>query len=387
MRRGRRGRSTHGRDRRAVASGAGGVGVRRAVARGEPTAAVGRALDWRAVPEFCRHNRFRARCPICSRDTVEVVSSPSGRGRTAARAGSRAGAQAERKRTPAAARSASRGRGDSDLRVRRVAQEPDDGFRSPLAAGLRSSAAADRLAQEIAFATARLEVLASDPPGLYGEVASAPDREEALWLAFLIAYLGPLDDGDPFAGVDAARAAWADGQLPALDGVPLGARTAHDPARGTATLEAYRAWAERAGSQDAAFAGDSAWSPQRRFQRIYERLALPGLHRDARFDLLVTVGRLGLHELEPDTLALGGADDVTVAAKRVLGIGDRLLLERRAAELADAAEVPLAALDLALWNWGRLPRPDTGERDRTALGVAVEPDADAYARVAAALGL
>jgi len=275
------------------------------------------------------------------------------------------------------------------VRIRQVAREQEDGFRSPLVPGIKASAAAERLAEEIAFASARLELLAEDPPGLYGEVGTAADREEALWLAFLIAYLCPLDGEDPFAGVRAARAPWAGGEPVRLDDVPLGPRTAHDPARGDATLAAYRAWAERSGSQDAAFAGEAAWSPKRRFARAFERLALPGLHRDARFDLLVTLGQLGLHELSAGTLQLGGADDTTVAAKRVFGIADTLLLERRASELADAGEVPLAALDLALWNWNRPPRPGSaGQRDRATLGAPdVEPDASAYARVAAALGL
>ena len=47
---------------------------------------------------------------------------------------------------------------------------------------------------------------------------------------------------------------------------------------------------ERAGSQAAAFTGETAWTPERRFARVFERMALPGLHRDARFDLLVTLG-------------------------------------------------------------------------------------------------
>jgi hypothetical protein len=281
------------------------------------------------------------------------------------------------------------------VRVRQVAREQDDGFRSELIPGVKASAAAERLAQELAFASARLALLADDPPGLYGEVASAAsapagsaEREEGLWLAFAIAYLCPLEAEDPFAGVRAARAAWASGELPPLDDVALGPRTAHDPARGTATLAAYRAWAERAGTQDAAFAGEPSWTPERRFARVYERLALPGLHRDARFDLLVTLGQLGVHDVRPDALQLGGADETTVAAKRIFGIGDTLLLERRASELAAAAELPLAALDLGLWNWNRPPSPGTGERERATLGaLGAAPDADAYARTAAALGL
>jgi hypothetical protein len=331
------------------------------------------------VPTFCRHNRFLANCPICSSDQVEVVSS---RGASTARSSAAA--------TRTRGGSSSRGsRSGGALRIRQVAREQEDGFRSQLVPGLKASAAAERLAEQIAFACARLALLESDPPGLYGDVAQLGDREEALWLAFLVAYVCPLDDEDPFAGVRAARTSWASGELPQLDEVPLGPRTAHDPARGTATLAAYRAWAERAGSQDAGFIGERAWSPERRFERTFERLALPGFSRDARYDLLVTLGVLGLHELRADTLKLGGADDTTVAAKRVFGIADTLLLERRAAELAAASAVPPAALDLALWNWNQPAAPSSdGRRKRATLGAGdVEPDADAYARVAAALGL
>jgi hypothetical protein len=331
------------------------------------------------VPTFCRHNRFLANCPICSSDQVEVVSTR--RPSTPKPAGGTA-----RTRSASSTRG---GRSSGAVRVRQITREQEDGFRSQLVPGVKASAAAERLAEEIAFACARLELLAADPPDLYGEVARLDDREEALWLAFLIAYLGPLDGDEPFAGVRAVRTSWRSGELPQLDDAPLGPRTAHDPARGHATLVAYRAWAERAGSQDAAFAGEPAWSPERRFARAFERLALPGLYRDARFDLLVTLGELGLHDLRAGSLQLGGADETTVAAKRVFGIADTLLLERRASEFAAAGEVPLAALDLGLWNWNRPPRPGpSGEPARTALGAAaVEPDAAAYARVSAALGL
>jgi hypothetical protein len=171
------------------------------------------------------------------------------------------------------------------------------------------------------------------------------------------------------------------GDLPALDGVATGPRGAYEQARGTATVDAYRAWAARAGSQAAAFTGEAAWTPERRFERVFERLALPGLHRDARFELLVLLGRLSVYELAAGTLRLGGDDETTVAAKRALGIGDRMLLERRAADLAHACGVPLEALDLGLRNWG------VGERIRAGLPVGVEPDSDLLDQVRGALGL
>ena len=68
------------------------------------------------------------------------------------------------------------------------------------------------------------------------------------------------------------------------------------------------------------------------------------------------LGRLGMFELRADSLhlaarAAAAAMPATLAAKRVFGIGDPLLLERRAGALAEAASVPVEALDLALSNW------------------------------------
>jgi len=331
------------------------------------------------VPSFCRHNRFAANCPICSREEAAAA-------RPRRPGVSSSGGHVTRKRPTTSSTARSRAT-NNDLRVRRATRAADDGFRSPLVPGVKATADAERLAQELAFAAGRLGTLAAAPPGLYAEIAGATDYEEATWLAFLIAYLGPLDGEDPFAGVRAARTTWASGELPDLTDVPLGPRTSHEPARGTATLAAYRAWAERAGSQEQAFRGETAWRAERRFARLFERLALQGLSRDARFDLLNTLGQLGLYELRAGALQLVGSDDTTVAAKRVFGIGDTLLLERRAQDLADAAELPLGALDLGLWNWSQPRRPASSPRATMGLALESEPDADAYARVADALGL
>ncbi len=338
------------------------------------------------MPTFCRHNRMIQNCPICSREQeIElrpIVSSSAPRSSLP-----RAGAQRSATSRPGGS-SAPSSRTAGGLRVRRLERGAEDGYRSRLVPGLKSSTDAERLAEELAFATARLTRLGQAPPGLYAEVAAgalgaagASDVEERAWLAFLIAYIGPLDGEDPFRAIAAARTTWSSGEQPALDGVQLGPRSAHEPDRGTRTTDAYRAWAERAGSQLAAFSGDAAWPAERRFERVFERMALPGLHRDARFDLLVTLGRLGLFELQAGSLQLGGANEVTVAAKRILGIGDSLLLERRAAELADACGVPLDALDVGFYNWGR------GARATLGLGEDSQPDPDALESAQHALGL
>jgi hypothetical protein len=348
------------------------------------------------MPTFCRHNRFIERCPICSKTlpgNADADRPPRARS-------ARTGASA-----PRGARPRAKGPGQH-LRVQREARAVDDGYRSELVPGLRASADAYRLAEELAFASDRLLTLAAQPPGLYGELRAlaTSDLERATWGCFLIAYLCPLEGEDPWAGIrplleaTPAPPTSAD-QLPNLAEIPLGPYSSHDPARGADTLIAYTQWARRAadtsepapgatsaGVQARAFNGDSVWSPERRFERLFERLALPGFARIGRYELLVVLGRLGLYELLADSLQLAGArglagdDPTTLAAKRVFGIGDPLLLERRAAALAHEAGLPIEALDLALANWAA-PQPAT-------LGLSREgADADVFERTGAALGL
>ena len=319
------------------------------------------------MPTFCRHGRLEANCPICSKKERVAPQTRSGgrRPATAARSSTR--------RSPV----------KGDLRVRRMARAQDDGYDNWAVPGLRATVEAQRLSDEIAFATARLEELRSDPPGLYAE-AQAAGGEEGLWLAFLIAYLSPLEGPEPFAGIASARTAWATGELPDLDGVPLGPRAGHEAARSLATLSAYRLHAERAGSQAAALAsGEVSLTPQRRFERAFERLSLPGLRRAPRYEFLVIASRLGLLDAEPSSLLLGAdpIDPTVVAAKRILGIGDAINLQRRASELATEAGVPIAALDLAFVNWTR------PEDDRIRAGSIAGADPAVRERVGAVLSV
>jgi hypothetical protein len=69
-----------------------------------------------------------------------------------------------------------------------------------------------------------------------------------------------------------------------------------------------------------------------------------------------------------------------VAAKRVFGIGDPLLLDRRAGALAEASDVPIEGLDLALFNW-------LGP-ERATMGLAADAtETAASGQVASALGV
>ncbi|MGC2374974.1 MAG: hypothetical protein WA484_13970 [Solirubrobacteraceae bacterium] len=345
---------------------------------------------------FCRHNRFVQRCPIC-RETVpgqtpghaakpkRQTSTRSGAQsgtRTSGRVGAPSGAQAGATSRAGASTARPTGRTytrrTQEVRVHREARSEDDGYRCEMVPGLHSSEDARRLVREIGFASGRLLTLTAAPPSLYAEARDLEDIEQATWICFLAAYLSPLQGEQSFAGIrEALLSSWASGTVSDLEDVPLGPRSSHDPARGSETLIAYRRFAEHAGSQHAAFTGEPSWTPQRRFERVFERLALPGFGRMGRYDLLITLGRLGLYELRADSLHVGtrtsiASDPTPPAAKRVFGIGDPLLVERRAAALADALSTPIEALDLALANWSSEERVTLGFPDDTADGHAVE---------------
>ena len=272
---------------------------------------------------FCRHNRMTAKCPICSKELeaelrAKAPPRPAGTRRASA---------------PGTRRRAAAPRGSGRLVTRRLERAEDDGYRNRLVPGLRATADAERLASALLIGAERLE-----PPGPYPEVATEPDAERATWLALLLALAGP---GDPERQAAVLAAAPPTGEVP--DAMAEHART----------LAAYRTWAERAGTQAAGLTGEPDWSAQRRFARVFERLALPGFSRAARFEFLVALGVSGRFALVPDQLELVGEGDLaTTAAKRILQSGDRMLLERRARDLAAACELPLAALDRALALWG-----------------------------------
>jgi hypothetical protein len=258
------------------------------------------------------------------------------------------------------------------MRVQRQQRAAEDGYSSPLLPGVRASADAVRLADELAFANGRLRALAGENgdaqlPVPYAEVRAlaASDLEQATWICFLSAYLCPLEGPEPFAGIETALEVERDA-LEDLSAIERGPRTSHDAARGAGTLRAYRAWYGQAGSQAAAFTGDQSWTAERRFERVFERLALPGFTRAARYELLLLLGSLGLYELRAGGLQLSGArgaaseDPATAAAKRVFAIGDPLLLERRAKALAEACATPIGALEPALADWGLSMRATHG---------------------------
>ncbi len=231
------------------------------------------------MPLFCRHNRFEASCPICSRDK------PVARARAAA--GPR----------PASGRT----RRAPGMVTKKLARAAEDGYHSDLVPGIRATADAERLAIAVTIAVADLE-----------------QRE-------------PL--ADPLR--DAAAAAFGD-------------------------PDAVAGWTPPE---------NASWTPERRFERWFDRLRLPGATRAQRFEFLVALGpdfNLEAGALFFDTK---GSDAATLAAKRALNSGDTILLERRARTLADAAAVPIAALDrgLAVWDGTEVLDAPAAETIRSAL--------------------
>ena len=111
------------------------------------------------MPSFCRHGRFVERCPICSKSLPGNEpgggSSPRAKSNRNARSSASTGTVSHGRRV--------RGAG---VRVRREGRAEDDGYSSSLIPGVRASADAQRLAEEIAFSSARLLALAADPPDL-----------------------------------------------------------------------------------------------------------------------------------------------------------------------------------------------------------------------------
>src|SRR5215210_3205956 len=148
---------------------------------------------------FCRHNRLTAKCPICSKELEAELRAkapprpPSVRRTGAARS------------TPRARRGG--GARPGGLVTRRLARAEDDGYRNALVPGLRATADAERLAGALVAAAERIE-----PPGPYDAVATEPDREQATWLAFLLALIGP-DAPELQDAVLAAAPRWENGEL------------------------------------------------------------------------------------------------------------------------------------------------------------------------------
>ena len=265
------------------------------------------------MPLFCRHNRFEQNCPICSREK-EAERRAS---RPARAAGPRrVGAPASPSRQPR-------------LVTRKLARAADDGYRNDLVPGIKATEDAQRLAACLTLATERLEF-----PGPYPQVAEEEDADAAARLAF---------------------------------GLTVGAEAEN-------LVSGFDAWAQRYGSPTKAIAGDASWTAERRFARAFERLTLPGLTRAQRYDFLAVLGAAGTFELAADALHPGGQDPTTVAAKRALVSGETMLLEKRAKALAQAAGVPIAALDKGLATW------DSTEPVET-------PGGELYEQVSSALGV
>ena len=159
--------------------------------------------------------------------------------------------------------------------------------------------------------------------------------------------------------------------------VARGPRTSHDPAAGARTVLAYRAWAQRAGGQRAAFAGESSGLPSAASTASSSASRCRASAAAGATSCSSALGRLGVADARASSLQFTD-DAATTAAKRVFGIGDKILLERRARDLADAADLPIEALDLGLFNWAA---PALGRATMGSRAVADDGERDAIAGV------
>ena len=248
-------------------------------------------------------------------------------------------------------------------------------WRSPLVPGIREEALARRLANEVALAEGLLLTLSVAPGEYWADAAADRDRDRACRAVFLGVWLvGDASSTEPLA---AARAALAGERAELPDGA-----LAKDPAAGSGDVS-FERFAAREGGPYTALLADPSWRAARRFERVAERLTLPGITRALRFRLLTALGRLGIVEAQAPALLLAGAgrlDRTLAGAVRVFAHDEPQELERRAAQLADAAQIPFDVLDLALWNLADAPRCTLGE-------VVGEPAGGALGRVLAALSL
>ena len=298
-------------------------------AAGRYTAGRGRAgpSRLRRVPKFCRHGALADALP----DLPARASRPSVRG-DAARP------RAQRRPTRARAATLSSRGG-----LRRAPRGARRRRRLPLAARARAALRPRTRSgsrSEIGFAAGAPRPARARAAGPLRGVAAEPDLEEAT--------LAGVPDRLPRAArgrrpVRGDRGgAHALGRAARTSTASRSARAAsHDPRRGSATIDAYlrfaaalrrpaarRSPATRPGAARSASSGSTSASRCRgctaaRATTCSSRWAGSGATRSRRPGCCVTE-----------------EDPVTLAAKRVFGIGDRMTLERRARELAAAVAVP-----------------------------------------------
>lgn len=265
--------------------------------------------------------------------------------------------------------------------------------------GLRSKLSVSRFEDELRRSLARLRAFQKQrfsgtanprdarfhPYQAIVERLSEGDKEEAIWLSFLVTACGMLDHGDAWCSVRSLYGAFGDGEPwtwvrirtnPALfrawllqhraevRGLEFGNHRkfeTRDPMKAGNIgdiVESYVAWVEGEGrgSQAAIFeeAVRSA-APGPSFEMLYRRIEVKRFGRTAKFDWLCLLGNLGIFPIAPAKCYLRGSSGPLTGALRLFGGGEgrRSIeeLEREATELARAVGVPIEAIEDTLCNW------------------------------------
>jgi Alpha-glutamyl/putrescinyl thymine pyrophosphorylase clade 3 len=125
-----------------------------------------------------------------------------------------------------------------------------------------------------------------------------------------------------------------------------------------AVIESFVTLANQAGGPARLFEPESPTDRKGLFDLVYQRISpLHRFGRTAKFDLLVTAGKLGNAQVEPSRLFLVGSTGPARGAKRFWGKSDLASkdLESRAAVLESFLLVGFDAIEDALCNWQKSP--------------------------------
>jgi hypothetical protein len=217
------------------------------------------------------------------------------------------------------------------------------------------------------------------------ERLSEGDKEEAIWLSFLVTACGMLDHGDAWCSVRSLYGAFGGREpwtWPRIRGNPALFRAwllehraevrglefgnhrkfeTHDPMKAGNIgdiVESYVAWieGEGGGSQGAIFeeAVRSA-APDAAFEMLYRRIEVKRFGRTAKFDWLCLLGNLRIFTIAPGKCYLRGSSGPLIGARRLFGGGKgrRSIedLDSEATELARGLGVPIEAIEDTLCNW------------------------------------
>jgi hypothetical protein len=129
-------------------------------------------------------------------------------------------------------------------------------------------------------------------------------------------------------------------------------------------IASYVAWVQRLGSHSdlfEEFVKQASGNPQRAFAALYKSMnAVKSFGRTAKFDYLTMIGKLGIAEIQPDSVHFQGATGPVSGAKLMFfGSANNnrssATLEMLSDKLADSIKVNKQVIEDSLCNWQKSP--------------------------------